>query len=61
MIRHIRSTLNALQLLCTVGLIQFGEKTNKDTELVNIIKICIEKILVYHNNYFFCLDLCLLE
>ncbi|XP_025417510.1 general transcription factor 3C polypeptide 1 isoform X2 [Sipha flava] len=32
--KHIRNTLNVLRLLCTIGLIQFGEKTNKDTELI---------------------------
>ncbi|XP_060881475.1 uncharacterized protein LOC132952960 isoform X5 [Metopolophium dirhodum] len=32
--KHIQHTLNALRLLCTIGLVQFGQKTYKDTELV---------------------------
>lgn len=32
--KHIRHTLNVLRLLCTIGLIQFGQKTYKDTELI---------------------------
>ncbi|VVC36367.1 Winged helix-turn-helix DNA-binding domain,B-block binding subunit of TFIIIC [Cinara cedri] len=32
--KHIQSTLNVLRLLCMIGLIQFGAKTYKDTELV---------------------------
>lgn len=32
--KHIQHTLNVLRLLCTIGLIQFGQKIYKDTELI---------------------------
>ncbi|XP_050429268.1 uncharacterized protein LOC126838682 [Adelges cooleyi] len=32
--KHIRNTLNVLRLLCTIGLVQFGPKTYRDTELI---------------------------
>ncbi|XP_050532028.1 general transcription factor 3C polypeptide 1 isoform X2 [Daktulosphaira vitifoliae] len=32
--KHIQNTLSVLRLLCTIGLLQFGPKTYKDTELI---------------------------